>query len=110
MDLLLVVIIGLALVILGGCVYLLHSEKIHNYFTDTSVTMYKKYSVNLIDDDDAEYIKAIVPEKTMNDVLVKLLPDNKIKSPIDTIDSNMFTNNKIKSPNDPIDYLKVSGR
>lgn len=94
MDLLLVIVIGLTIAVLLGCVFLEHSDNIHDYLTSTSITLYDQYKINMIDDTDAEYIKAVIPEEILNKVLVKLLPEDKRKCPNDSIDTETLLDTK----------------
>jgi hypothetical protein len=60
MELIQFIIMATIIVILSGCFFLAHTNTIVNYISST-LTDYNKYIVQIIDNNDANYIKWIIP-------------------------------------------------
>lgn len=77
MDLIKFIIITTIIVILLGCCILANTGAITNYFSSTTLSAYDRYDIQLIDNNDANYIKWIIPGVN--------LPDNITQSPNTTV-------------------------
>jgi hypothetical protein len=114
MNLLTYVIIGLLVSVLLGCIYNTNNQIIHNYVSENTTSLYKN-NISFINDDDVNYIKQIIPEKTLTNIANKFLPSEKTKYPNDDMipedmldKENKNYNNELPWDTDvtPCDILK----
>lgn len=89
MDLIKFIIIATIITILLGCFFLANTDTIANYFSSTSLSEYNRYDIRLMDENDINYIKWIIPGVQIPDNDTQY-PSTKIINP--TIDVSPSTN------------------
>jgi hypothetical protein len=67
MDLIKFIIIAFIIVILFGCCFLANSGYIANYLSETTLQAYDRYNVRLVDNNDINYLKLLMPSVTITD-------------------------------------------
>lgn len=95
MTLIITIILAILISIILGCVYNIYSNYIYDYFIKKLLVFYNKYKINIINDSDIDYLKSIIPNDTLNNIALKILPNEKHKSPNDDIlDIDLLDNSK----------------